>query len=112
MIRRPPRSTRTDTLFPYTTLFRSPVGQAEAGQRQIAMTTIPPGSTIGILGGGQLGRMLALAAARLGYHCHIYAPEADPPAAEVAARFTRGEYTDAVAMAAFAKSCAVVTRSE
>src|SRR3546814_11401080 len=55
------------------------------------------------------GRMLARAAARLGYHCHIYAPEADPPAAEVAARFTRGEYTDAVAMAAFAKSCAVVT---
>ena len=73
------------------------------------MTAIPPGSTIGILGGGQLGRMLAMAAARLGYHCHIYAPEADPPAAEVAAQFTRGEYTDAAAMAAFARSCAVVT---
>jgi len=73
------------------------------------MTAIPPGSTIGILGGGQLGRMLALAAARLGYHCHIFAPEADPPAAEVSARFTRADYSDAVAMAAFAKSCAVVT---
>jgi 5-(carboxyamino)imidazole ribonucleotide synthase len=73
------------------------------------MTAIPPGSTIGILGGGQLGRMLAMAAARLGYHCHIYAPEADPPAAEVAARFTRAEYTDAAAMAAFAQTCAVVT---
>ncbi|MFC3677963.1 5-(carboxyamino)imidazole ribonucleotide synthase [Ferrovibrio xuzhouensis] len=73
------------------------------------MAAIPPGSTIGILGGGQLGRMLALAAARLGYHCHIYAPEADPPAAEVAAQFTRGDYTDAAAMAAFAQSCAVVT---
>ncbi|WP_341702203.1 5-(carboxyamino)imidazole ribonucleotide synthase [Ferrovibrio sp.] len=73
------------------------------------MTSIPPGSTIGILGGGQLGRMLAMAAARLGYHCHILAPEADPPAAEVAARHTRADYTDAAAMTAFAKSCAVVT---
>lgn len=73
------------------------------------MQPIPPGSTIGILGGGQLGRMIALAAARLGYHCHILAPEADPPAAEVAARFTRADYTDAAAMAAFAKTCAVIT---
>jgi 5-(carboxyamino)imidazole ribonucleotide synthase len=77
------------------------------------MTTIPPaivpGSTIGILGGGQLGRMLAMAAARLGYHCHIFAPEADPPAAEVAQRFTRADYTDAAAMAAFATACSVVT---
>lgn len=73
------------------------------------MTAIKPGSTIGILGGGQLGRMLAQAAARMGYHCHIYAPENDPPAAEVAAQFTQGDYTDATKMAAFAKACAVVT---
>lgn len=73
------------------------------------MTALPPGSVIGILGGGQLGRMLAIAAARLGYHCHIFAPEVDPPAAEVAAKFTRADYTDAAAMAAFAQSCAVVT---
>ncbi|MCW0236552.1 MAG: 5-(carboxyamino)imidazole ribonucleotide synthase [Ferrovibrio sp.] len=73
------------------------------------MTVIPPGSMIGILGGGQLGRMLAIAAARLGYHCHIFAPEADPPAAEVAAKFTRADYTDAAAMATFARDCAVVT---
>ena len=46
---------------------------------------LPPGSTIGIVGGGQLGRMLAMAAAQIGYRCHIYAPDADPPAAEVAA---------------------------
>ena len=39
------------------------------------MTALPPGSTVGILGGGQLGRMLALAAARLGLKCHIYAPK-------------------------------------
>jgi len=75
----------------------------------MTMTPVAPGSTIGILGGGQLGRMLSLAAARLGYHCHIFAPDADPPAAEVSARFTRADYTDAKAMAAFAASCAVVT---
>ncbi len=50
--------------------------------------TLAPGSTIGIVGGGQLGRMLAMAAAQLGYKCHIYAPEEAPPAAEVAAGFT------------------------
>lgn len=45
--------------------------------------TIPPGSTIGILGGGQLGKMLAVAAAQLGYRCHVFAPEANPPAVGV-----------------------------
>ncbi|MFN5781526.1 MAG: 5-(carboxyamino)imidazole ribonucleotide synthase, partial [Novosphingobium sp.] len=49
---------------------------------------IPPGETIGILGGGQLGRMLAMAAARLGYRVHIFAPETDSIAADVAAQFT------------------------
>lgn len=73
------------------------------------MTAFAPGSIIGILGGGQLGRMLAMAAARMGYHCHIFAPEADPPAAEVAAHVTRADYTDDAAMAAFARACAVVT---
>ena len=46
----------------------------------------PPGSTIGIIGGGQLGRMLALAAAQLGYRCHVYAPDPKGPAAAVAWR--------------------------
>ncbi len=73
------------------------------------MSALPPGSRIGILGGGQLGRMLANAASRLGYHCHIFAPEADPPAAEVAAEFTRADYTDAAAMEKFARACDVVT---
>ena len=50
------------------------------------MLPLAPGATIGILGGGQLGRMLALAAARLGFRCHIYAPAGDNPAFEVAAR--------------------------
>ncbi len=70
---------------------------------------IAPGATIGILGGGQLGRMLAMAAARLGYRCHIYAPEPDSVAAEVAAQFTCAAWDDGAAMASFAAGCAVVT---
>jgi 5-(carboxyamino)imidazole ribonucleotide synthase len=70
---------------------------------------IPPGETIGILGGGQLGRMLAMAAAQLGYRCHIYAPEADSIAAEVCGDFTCAAWDDAKAMARFAADCAVVT---
>ena len=68
-----------------------------------------PGSTVGIIGGGQLGRMLAIAAAQLGYRCHIYDPHEAPCAAEVAASFTRGAFDDAAAIAAFAASCDVVT---
>lgn len=70
---------------------------------------IPPGETIGILGGGQLGRMLAMAAAQLGYRCHVYAPEPDSIAAEVCAQFTCARYDDSAALAAFAADCAVVT---
>jgi 5-(carboxyamino)imidazole ribonucleotide synthase len=70
---------------------------------------IEPGETIGILGGGQLGRMLAMAAAQLGYRCHIYAPEADSIAAEVSGAFTCAAWDDAAAMARFAADCAVVT---
>ena len=70
---------------------------------------IPPGETIGILGGGQLGRMLAKAAAQLGYRVHIYAPEADSVAAEVCAQFTCAPWDDTKALAAFAADCAVVT---
>ncbi len=70
---------------------------------------IPPGETIGILGGGQLGRMLAKAAAQLGYRVHVFAPEPDSIAAEVCAQFTCAHWDDAEAMAAFAADCAVVT---
>jgi 5-(carboxyamino)imidazole ribonucleotide synthase len=70
---------------------------------------ILPGSTIGILGGGQLGRMLAAAAAQLGYRCHIYSPEKDSIAAEVSARFTCAEWHDRAALSGFAQDCAVVT---
>jgi len=73
------------------------------------MTTIAPGSTIGILGGGQLGRMIAMAAAQLGYRTHIFAPEESGPAADVSPRWTRAAYEDAAALAAFADSVDVVT---
>ena len=70
---------------------------------------LPPGSTVGILGGGQLGRMLALAAARLGINCHIYAPEADSPAFQAAAAHTIASYGDQLALEAFAAAVNVVT---
>ena len=70
---------------------------------------IAPGETIGILGGGQLGRMIAMAAARLGYRCHIYAPEEHSVAAEVSAAHTRADYDYAAGLSAFAADCAVVT---
>ena len=70
---------------------------------------LPPGSVIGILGGGQLGRMSALAAARLGYACHVYAPEEDSPGMQVAAHRTVAAYEDREALARFAASVAVVT---
>jgi 5-(carboxyamino)imidazole ribonucleotide synthase len=71
--------------------------------------TIAPGSTIGIVGGGQLGRMLAMAAAQLGYKCHVYAPDEAPPAAEVAARFTRGGFDDEAALTRFGAEVDVAT---
>lgn len=71
--------------------------------------TVAPGSTIGIVGGGQLGRMLAMAAARLGYRVHIFAPDADSPAAEVASAFTCARYDDHAAIARFAKTIDVAT---
>jgi 5-(carboxyamino)imidazole ribonucleotide synthase len=73
------------------------------------VSPLPPGSTIGILGGGQLGRMLALAAAKLGLKCHIYAPEADSPAFQVAAAHTVAGYTDFAALEAFAGAVDAVT---
>jgi 5-(carboxyamino)imidazole ribonucleotide synthase len=70
---------------------------------------LPPRSVIGILGGGQLGRMLALAAAQIGLKCHIFAPEGDNPAFEVADCCTEAAYDDHAALAKFARSVAVAT---
>jgi 5-(carboxyamino)imidazole ribonucleotide synthase len=70
---------------------------------------LPFGATIGIVGGGQLGRMSAMAAARLGYRCHILTPDADSPASQVAAGTTLGAYDDFAALRAFAGTVDVVT---
>lgn len=71
--------------------------------------TVAPNGTIGVLGGGQLGRMLATAAARLGISVHIYCPEEDAPARAVAAQSTLGSYTDAAALTRFGRSVGAVT---
>jgi 5-(carboxyamino)imidazole ribonucleotide synthase len=70
---------------------------------------LKPGATIGILGGGQLARMLALAAAPLGLRCHVYAPEKDSCAFEVVHAFTCASYEDEDALAGFADSVDVIT---
>jgi 5-(carboxyamino)imidazole ribonucleotide synthase len=70
---------------------------------------LPPGSTIGILGGGQLGRMLALAAASLGLRCHIFCPDPESPAFEVVAERTVADYDDWAALDRFAGAVDVVT---
>jgi len=70
---------------------------------------LPPGARIGILGGGQLGRMSALAAARLGYRCHVFAPEPDSPGMLVAAERTVADYEDLGALARFAAAIDVAT---
>ncbi|MFJ5369473.1 5-(carboxyamino)imidazole ribonucleotide synthase [Bosea sp. CER48] len=72
-------------------------------------TGLAPGAMLGILGGGQLARMMALAAADLGIRSHIFAPETDSPAFDVAARHTIAEYEDEAALAAFAAAVDVVT---
>lgn len=70
---------------------------------------IEAGSTIGILGGGQLGRLLALAAGKMGYHSHIYCPESKCPASLVSTHFTCAEYDDPVALDRFSSQIDVAT---
>ena len=72
-------------------------------------TPIAPGGTIGILGGGQLGRMLALAAARLGLKTHVYCHDRQAPAFQVSDRHSVGEFDDAAAVARFTETCDAVT---
>jgi 5-(carboxyamino)imidazole ribonucleotide synthase len=74
-----------------------------------AFHALKPGATIGILGGGQLGRMLAQAAGQLGLHCHIFAPETDSCAFEVVRHATIADYADRAALDAFAQDCDVIT---
>lgn len=74
-----------------------------------AYRIIAPGGTVGILGGGQLGRMLALSAARLGLNAHIFAPEEKSPAVAVTATRSIAPYTDEAALEAFASAVDIVT---
>lgn len=73
------------------------------------MTPLPPGSVIGVLGGGQLGRMMALAAARLGYRVHVFTPDADSPTEQVCAAATVANWDDEAALDAFAAAVDVIT---
>jgi len=70
---------------------------------------LPPGSTIGILGGGQLGRMLAVAAAQLGYRTHVLAPDEESVAAQTASSYTRADYHSRIVLDELAAQCDVVT---
>lgn len=73
------------------------------------MSPLRPGATIGILGGGQLGRMMATAAAQLGFDVLIYSPEDNPPAGRVATGAFQADWDDAEALSEFARACDVVT---
>ena len=70
---------------------------------------LKPGDTIGILGGGQLGRMLAMAAARLGLRCQVFSPDPDSPAFDVVQHATCAEYADVEALELFANDVDVIT---
>jgi len=70
---------------------------------------LKPGDTIGILGGGQLGRMLALAAARLGLRCQVFSPDPDSPAFDVVMNATCAEFADVEALELFANDVDVIT---
>jgi 5-(carboxyamino)imidazole ribonucleotide synthase len=78
-------------------------------QSKAPFAPVAPGGTIGILGGGQLGRMLAMAAARLGLKAHVYSDEEDAPAFQVCDAHTFARYDDEAALAKFAASCDAIT---
>jgi 5-(carboxyamino)imidazole ribonucleotide synthase len=75
----------------------------------MTIAPLPPNATIGLVGGGQLGRMSAMAAARLGYRCHILTREVDSPAAQVSHAVTISDYRDPVSLRAFAEAVDVIS---
>jgi 5-(carboxyamino)imidazole ribonucleotide synthase len=75
----------------------------------VSAKTVLPGGTIGVLGGGQLGRMLSQAATRLGYRVHVYEPQTNCPAGAVSHKEVNAPYEDLAALTAFAKECDVIT---
>jgi len=76
---------------------------------ETSLTPLESGAVIGIMGGGQLGRMAALAAAHLGFRCHIFCPEPDAPATQVTPLVTNAGYDDEAALASFAAAVDLVT---
>ena len=86
---------------------RAPAAAVRDGP--VAAPPLGPDATIGILGGGQLGRMLAMAAARLGLRCHILCPDPSSPAFDVVHRITEADYGDMAALDRFADDVDVVT---
>src|SRR2546423_9398193 len=81
----------------------------ELRKQGISRVKLKPGDTIGILGGGQLGRMLAMAAARLGLKCQVFSPDPDSPAFDVVLNATCAEYADVEALELFADDVDVIT---
>src|SRR3954466_15941048 len=86
-------------------------GQGTSGGFCVTASNVKlkPGDSIGILGGGQLGRMLATAAARLGFRCQVFSPDPDSPAFDVVQHATCAEYADVGALGVLAKDVDVVT---
>src|SRR3954464_6567406 len=87
-------------------------GRRTAGGRRVTashQTKLKPGDSIGILGGGQLGRMLAVAASRLGFKCQVFSPDPDSPAFDVVQNATCAEYADVEALELFANDVDIVT---
>jgi len=89
--------------LPFLLLFRMNLSMTDP------VSALPANATIGILGGGQLGRMLSVAASRLGFKTHIFEPGANPPAGHVADRVTTAGYDDEAALRAFAETVDVIT---
>src|SRR5918993_4641487 len=104
-MRRSPSRWRTGATGRLLRSCTSPTQMVES----LARRRLSPGAMIGILGGGQLARMLTMAAAQLGLRCHIYCPDPDSPAFKVAGLRTLAAYDDETALAAFARSVDVVT---
>src|SRR5579864_6945910 len=85
------------------------IGRAGAINASLLQGALGPDATVGILGGGQLGRMLAMAAARLGFRCHVLCPDPASPAFDVVHRITEADYSDMGALDRFADEVDVVT---
>ena len=83
--------------------------ETTGNRRTTEQKSIPPGGVVGILGGGQLGRMLAIAARRMGYRVHAYEPQPDCPAGQICDVEVNAPYTDSGALEKFAQGVDVIS---